>query len=82
MDEKLDVKITVLLAEEDKKNLDSDIPALRERLKLGAKITSMDLIRGTLRDLHKKIQQGKKIKWPPELELASRSDDKECSSPQ
>jgi hypothetical protein len=69
MREKLDEKITITMTQEDKTNLDSDIPLLDRMLKdrVGAKITIALFHRLCSQDLHNKIARGQLIEWPPRL---------------
>lgn len=71
---KLIVKIQLKMTEEDKKNLDHDIPMLAEQIKdqTGTIITRSDFLRLVLEDLHHKISRHDPIAWPPKLELAPK----------
>jgi hypothetical protein len=74
MPEKLHVKITVTMTEEDKQNLDQDIPILESLLKdqVGTEITAALFNRLCCRDLHDKISRGDVIVWPPKLEVQKK----------
>jgi hypothetical protein len=74
MREKLDEKVTITMTQEDKTNLDSDIPLLDRMLKdrVGAKITIALFHRLCSQDLHAKIARGQLIEWPPRLLVQKR----------
>src|SRR4029077_13008169 len=66
---KLTVKFTVTMSEEDKKNSDIDIPKLDSLLReqTGAKITAALFHRLCLQNLHRILEEGRLIIWPPRL---------------
>jgi hypothetical protein len=70
---KLTVKIQILLDEDDRKNMISDLQELSkqvtQRTELPVKLTRQDIVRGVLRNLHKNIEAGKKVAYPPVLTL-------------
>jgi hypothetical protein len=73
-EQKLDVKITIKVTQADKENLDSDIPALAEQVfqQTGTEIDRSKFLRLVLQDLHKALEEGKSILWPPRLEAAPK----------
>ena len=74
MSNKITVKTTIIMSEEDKKNSDADIPKLNSLLKeqVGAKITSALFHRLCLRKLHQILVSGKVIAWPPDFLVLER----------
>lgn len=82
--EKLSVKITILLTEEDEKNLESDIPKLRAQLEkrfgINVKVTRQDYFREMARDLHENIKQGNEVAWPPKAKLRKVSSSRSRKS--
>jgi hypothetical protein len=74
MPEKLRVKITVTMTDEDKQNLDQDIPLLESLLKdqVGAEITATLFNRLCCRELHNTISRGEVIIWPPRLQVQKK----------
>jgi hypothetical protein len=70
MDDRLTAKIQLLLTQEEKDNLDHDLPLLSEQLKKqkGDKVTKSLFLRLCAQDLHAAITEETPIVWPPRLE--------------
>ena len=75
MSNKITVKTTIIMSEEDKKNSDADIPKLNNLPKeqVGAKITGALFHRLCLRKLHQILASGKVIAWPPDFLVQERA---------
>jgi len=69
--EKLNVKIQIKMTQQEKANLDKDIPFLSKQVKkqTGAKITKSQFLRLVAEDLHEKLSAGETIVWPPQLQV-------------
>jgi hypothetical protein len=81
--DKLTVKIQIKITEENKANLDRDIPILAKQVRkqIGTEITRSDFLRLVLEELHKKIAAGKLIIWPPRLKILRKKPPKRRTKP-
>jgi len=81
-EEKLTVRFQIKMTQQEKANLDKDIPILSKQVKkqTGSKITKSQFYRLAAEDLHEKIAAGDRIVWPPRLEIVPKDDDQRPKS--
>jgi hypothetical protein len=71
--EKVSTKTTIKLTDQDKKNIDVDIPRLNQLLASRAVDTSFSkFVRLVSRDLHEALEANQEIVWPPRLERVKK----------
>ena len=70
---KIDIKTTIKLSDQDKKNITEDMPWLNESLAhLGVDTNFSKFVRLVARDLHQARENGDEVAWPPRLERAKQ----------
>jgi hypothetical protein len=73
-EQKLDVKITIKVTQQDKEYLDKDIALLAQAVQAqtGTEIDRSKFLRLVLADLHRQLEAGMTIVWPPRLEASPK----------
>jgi hypothetical protein len=72
--EKLNVRFQIKMTQQEKANLDKDIPILSKQVKkqTGSRITKSQFLRLAAEDLHEKLAAGEQIVWPPDLKVSPK----------